>query len=102
VQAAKLGYALGADYWGRGHATAAVHTLTEFGFHELGLHRISAAIGPDNHVSLSIAQSLGMTLEGRIRDHVYTNGSWRDSLLLAILLHEWNTRSGVGTADESN
>jgi RimJ/RimL family protein N-acetyltransferase len=29
-----------------------------------------------------------MTHEGRLRDHVFTNGEWRDSELFAILEHE--------------
>lgn len=87
--AGKLGYAIAAVYWGCKLATDAVHTITDFGFHTLGLHRISAAMGPDNKASLAIAHNLGMQYEGRIRDHVFTNGQWRDSLLYSVLAHEW-------------
>ncbi|GAB1690300.1 GNAT family N-acetyltransferase [Krasilnikovia sp. M28-CT-15] len=59
--------------------------MIEFGFKELRLHRISAAIGPDNAASIAVAERLGMQYEGRIRDHVFTNGAWRDSLLYAVL-----------------
>ena len=47
VKAAKLGYAIRADRWGKGYATDACRTMIEFGFTALGLHRISAAIGSD-------------------------------------------------------
>ncbi|HEY3896482.1 MAG TPA: GNAT family protein [Pseudonocardiaceae bacterium] len=90
VQAAKLGYAIAADYWGHGYATDAVLTLVDYGFRDLKLHRISAAMGPDNAASIAIARRLGMTYEGRIRDHVYTNGQWRDSLLYSVLANEWS------------
>ncbi|MGH3974802.1 MAG: GNAT family N-acetyltransferase [Pseudonocardiaceae bacterium] len=89
VQAAKLGGAIAADYWHRGYAIEACSTLVEFGFRELKLHRISAAMGPDNAASIAIVRRLGMTYEGRIRDHVYTNGQWRDSLLYSVLADEW-------------
>lgn len=89
VQAAKLGVAVAADYWKRGYAIDSARTIIDFGFHELGLHRISAAMGPDNTASLALVHRLGMTCEGRIRDHVYTNGQWRDSLLYSLLSHEW-------------
>ena len=89
VQAAKLGYAIRADQWGHGYATDATRTIVDFGFTELKLHRISAAIGPDNKGSIRIAERLGMRLEGRIRDHVFTNGQWRDSALYAVLAQEW-------------
>lgn len=92
VQAAKLGYAIAADRWNCGYATDATRTLVDFGFHTLKLHRISAAIGPENSASIIIAQRLGMSYEGRIRDHVYTNGQWRDSLLYSVLAHEWSSK----------
>jgi len=59
--------------------------LVDFGFKSLGLHRISAAIGPDNEPSIAVAKRLGMSYEGRLRDHVFTNGSWRDSDLYSAL-----------------
>lgn len=89
VQAAKLGYAIAADYWGRGYATDAARTLIDFGFGTLKLHRVSAAMGPDNAASIELVYRLGMSYEGRIRDHVHTNGEWRDSLLYSVLTHEW-------------
>ncbi len=64
--------------------------MIRFGFNDLGLHRISAAIGPDNGASITIATKLGFNYEGRLRDHVYTNGAWRDSLLYSLLEDEWN------------
>ncbi|MGC9671479.1 GNAT family N-acetyltransferase [Planosporangium sp. 12N6] len=89
VQAGTLGYAIRADQWGRGYATDAGRTLVDFGFRELGLHRISAAIGPDNAASIALVTRLGMQYEGRIRHHVFTNGAWRDSLLYSVLVDEW-------------
>ncbi|TWD80690.1 RimJ/RimL family protein N-acetyltransferase [Kribbella amoyensis] len=91
VQAAHLGYAIAFDHWGHGYATDAARTLLRFAFEELGLHRVSAAIGPENQGSVKVAERLGFSYEGRIRDHVFTNGTWRDSLLFSILVTEWTT-----------
>jgi ribosomal-protein-alanine N-acetyltransferase len=93
VRAAKLGGAIAADHWGHGYATDAARTLVWFGFATLGLHRITAAIGPDNAASLALVARLGFTREGRLRDHVFTNGAWRDSELYSVLDHEWRDRS---------
>jgi len=89
VKAADLGYAIRADRWGRGYATEASQMIIDFGFRDLGLHRIAAACGPENLASHRVITHLGMTLEGRIRHHVFTNGLWRDSLSYALLEHEW-------------
>jgi RimJ/RimL family protein N-acetyltransferase len=89
VHAAKLGYAIRFDDWGHGYATDAARTLIDFGFRELDLHRVSAAIGPDNQPSIRLVERLGFQREGRIRDHVFTNGAWRDSLLYSVLAEDW-------------
>lgn len=89
IEAAKLGYAIRHDRWGHGYATDAVRTILDFGFRVLRLHRVSAAIGPDNAASIRVVTRLGFRPEGRLRDHVYTNGAWRDSLLYSVLAPEW-------------
>ncbi|GIG90921.1 GNAT family N-acetyltransferase [Plantactinospora endophytica] len=91
VKAAKLGYAIHADHWGHGFATDAARTLITYGFTVLDLHRISAAMDPENAGSIAVVKRLGMQYEGHLRDHVHTNGTWRDSLLYSILAHEWLT-----------
>jgi RimJ/RimL family protein N-acetyltransferase len=90
VKAAKLGYAIAADHWGKGYATDAARTLINYAFATLGLHRITAAIGPDNTASIAVVTHLGLTHEGILRDHVFTNGAWRDSLLYSVLATEWD------------
>lgn len=89
VRAAHLGYAIGADHWGHGYATDAARTLVKFGFGTLDLHRISAAIGPENLASVAVVKRLGFSYEGRLRHHVFTNGAWRDSLLYSLLETEF-------------
>ena len=91
VKAGKLGYAIAAEQWGHGYATDAARTLTTFAFTQLGLHRVSAAIGPENAASIAMVENLGFTREGVLRDHVYTNGAWRDSVLYSVLEHEWRS-----------
>jgi [ribosomal protein S5]-alanine N-acetyltransferase len=101
VRAAKLGFAVRRSDWGHGYATDAARTLITFGFGELGLHRISAAAAPDNAASVAVIKRLGMTYEGRIRDHVFTNGAWRDSLLYSLLADEWAPGQQVVTGATS-
>lgn len=90
VRAGKVGYAIHADHWGRGYATSAVRVLADFAFTELELHRLTAAIGPENRASIAVVQRLGFLHEGRLRDHVWTNGAWRDSELFSLLAHEYD------------
>ena len=89
----ELGYALRKDRWRQGYTYEAAQLMLAFGFGELGLHRIQAACGPNNHASQDLLSRLGFEYEGRMRDHVFTNGAWRDSLLYALLEGEVNLRS---------
>ena len=75
--------------WGKGYATEATKLMAAFGFDTLNLHRLQAACGPDSRASQRLLTRLGFTPEGRLRDHVFTNGAWRDSLLYSLLEDEW-------------
>ncbi|MGF1662616.1 MAG: GNAT family N-acetyltransferase [Kineosporiaceae bacterium] len=85
VRAAKLGFAVRYDHHGRGIASAVVDRFVRFGFEELDLHRVTAAAGPENLPSHRVLERNGFQREGRLRDHVFTNGAWRDSILFSRL-----------------
>lgn len=87
---AELGYAIRRDRWGLGYAVDAAIVMLKFGYGTLGLHRVEAACGPENVASQKVLSKLGFSLEGRLRDHVFTNGAWRDSLLYSLLVSEWH------------
>ncbi|MGW0664784.1 GNAT family N-acetyltransferase [Streptodolium elevatio] len=89
--AATIGFALRTDMWGKGFGTETVHLLCALGFTQLGLHRIWAARSPLNTASAETLRKAGMSEDGRIRDHVYVRGAWRDSILHSILEHEWRS-----------
>lgn len=94
-QGAKLGYSIGFEHQGKGYATDAVRTMLDWAFGPLGLHRVTAAVGPDNAASHALVQRLGFRLEGVLRDHVHTNGVWRDSVLYSVLASEWESPGAV-------
>jgi RimJ/RimL family protein N-acetyltransferase len=47
------------------------------------------ARSPTNEASARLMNRLGMREEGRIRDHVFVRGAWRDSVVHSILEDEW-------------
>ncbi|MFF4342814.1 GNAT family N-acetyltransferase [Kitasatospora sp. NPDC001540] len=95
-QAATIGFALHPAEWGRGLGVETVHLLCALGFDVLGLHRIWAARSPLNETSARTLLRAGMTEDGRIRDHVFVRGAWRDSITYSILEHEWTPPDGLG------
>ena len=84
-----IGYCLSRDSWGQGYATETAKGLLSFGFSQLRLHRIFATCDPLNLASARVLEKSGMQLEGRLRENKLIGKRWRDSLLYAILEHEW-------------
>ncbi len=86
---AMLWYVFDPPRWGRGYAVEAAKALLAFGFDTLGLHRIWADCDPRNTASCRVAQKLGMTHEGRLRENYYLKGEWCSSEVYAMLEQEW-------------
>jgi [ribosomal protein S5]-alanine N-acetyltransferase len=86
---AELGYWIGVPYWNRGIATEAAAALLDWGFGTLGLHKVVARHLPRNPASGRVMHKLGMTLEGRQREHVWKRDRFEDLLEYAILASEW-------------
>jgi len=86
---ADIGYELSPEYWGRAYATEATRALVDFGFRELGLHRISSWCIADNAASARVLERVGLRPEGRLRENEYFKGRWWDTLLYGLLESEW-------------
>jgi [ribosomal protein S5]-alanine N-acetyltransferase len=86
---ANIGYELHPDSWGRGDATEAARAILDFGFDVLGLHRIWAECVADNTASAHVLEKLGMRREAHFREHRWHKGRWWDTLIYAVLDHEW-------------
>ena len=91
---AELWYRLSRELWKQGYTTEAACAMLSFGFSDLHLHRIAAMCHPDNLGSRRVMEKVGMRYEGRLRENVPSgDGTWRDSLLYAIIDHEWSPTS---------
>jgi ribosomal-protein-alanine N-acetyltransferase len=85
VQAATLGYWIGAPYAGKGFMSRAVRAVIGFAFATLRLHRIEASCLPHNVASIKLLERVGFTREGFARAYLRINGIWQDHLLYALL-----------------
>lgn len=88
---AVLWYTLHPESWGHGYSTEAARALVDFGFRDLGLHRIWADTDPENVALIRVLEKLGMRLEGHLRENARVNDAWADSLIYAMLEREWVT-----------
>ena len=64
-----------ANIWGRGYATEAAQAILQFGFQELGLHRIWANTLAVNKGSANVLAKLGMRQEAKELEKDYIKGA---------------------------
>ena len=90
----EIGYVLNPEYWGRGIAVEALEKVIEFGFENLGLHRIEARFMEGNDSSRRVMEKVGMTFEGIQREAMLIKGSYANVGVCAILAGEWRAKKG--------
>jgi len=76
----------------RGLGRDMVAKLLEFGFQELGLHRIDLRVFTFNKPAIACYQNLGFVHEGTLRETTRVDGKWWSSHVMSMLRSEWAAR----------
>jgi [ribosomal protein S5]-alanine N-acetyltransferase len=93
-QNAHLGYSMDQAHNGRGYMTAGVNATVDFAFGPAHLHRVSAAVMPDNAPSTRVLEKAGFRREGFAPNYLRINGRWRDHNLYATTVEDRLSRTG--------
>lgn len=92
---AELGIVIGEkDHWDQGYGTEAVRALLGFAFREMNLHRVFLRVFEDNVRAIRCYEKCGFQHEGRLREAEFSNGRYRDELLMGILCSEFLATEG--------
>jgi RimJ/RimL family protein N-acetyltransferase len=86
------------ENWGWGYGTDAMRTLVRWGFDILNLNRIWLRVYADNPRAIRCYQKAGFVEEGRLRQHDFRNGAYRDALVLGLLRSEWEALAAADAA----
>jgi RimJ/RimL family protein N-acetyltransferase len=81
----ELGYWCAAAHRGRGYTTEAARAVMDFGFQQLGLHRVQASHFPRNTASGRILERIGMRREGLLRGYYRKGDVFEDVIYYATL-----------------
>lgn len=84
----EIGYWLGREARGRGHATRAVGLICRFGFDSLGLERIELYAGTENPASQRVASRSGFVREAVVRSYLQGKGERQDMVAFGLLRDE--------------
>lgn len=82
-------------YWGRGLGTEAIRLVTEFAFTKIRLQKLVAGAYIDNVASIKAFEKCGFTREGRLREHVCSDGKRTDVILLGCTAGDFAEQHGT-------
>ena len=82
------------EFRGKGFGSDALIQLLRYGFHHLGLNRIWSSAVTENRASLGSNDKVGMTREGLLREYIYANGKFHDTIVLAMLRSDFDELHG--------
>ena len=84
-----LGYFLDADLQGRGVITQSARAVIGYAFEELGFNRIELRCATDNAASVRVAERLGFTREGELREAERLEHGPVNHFVYGLLRSEW-------------
>lgn len=70
--------------WGKGYGTDACKLLVDYAFSKLNLHKVWLAVFSNNPAAIRVYRKLDFHEEGRLREHVYTEGKFEDKILMSV------------------
>jgi RimJ/RimL family protein N-acetyltransferase len=87
---AEFGIMIGeVDQWGKGYASEAARLIIDYGFKQLGMHRIFLHVYSHNERAQRAYEKVGFNQEGRMRESYFRDGRYHDTLIMSILESEW-------------
>lgn len=76
----------------QGYMSEALNVILNYGYNELGLHRVAALTAPSNTASIALLKHFGFVREGVHRQDYVVNGVNEDSACYSLLKWEWEKR----------
>lgn len=80
---------IGKKFWSFGYGSEAYKLITNYGFIELGLNRVYGYQLGNNDKARHLITKMGWSLEGFLRDDIYSHGEIKGRSIISILHKEW-------------
>ena len=77
------------SYWSKGYGSEAYKILTNYGFQELGLSRVYGYQLEDNVKAEKCVLKLGWSIEGLLRNDIFSHGEIKSRKVISILKDDW-------------
>lgn len=77
------------NYWSKGYGTETIELLTIYGFDRLNLNRVWLGATDENKAAVRAYEKAGYKVEGILRQDIYRNSRYYDSVRMSILREEY-------------
>jgi RimJ/RimL family protein N-acetyltransferase len=81
--------------WGKGYGTEATRLMVRYAFETLNLNRVWLHVHEYNERGFRVYQKVGFRTEGRLRQDVFRDGRYWDTLVMAVLREEWGASDSI-------
>ncbi len=93
VRTCALGITIGDKaYWGRGYGCDAVRVLLDYAFRLHNIRRVYLSVNSTNERAIRAYRACGFVEEGRLRQHVWSDGHYIDLVQMGMLQDDWEAR----------
>lgn len=82
---AAFGIVIGPGHQSRGFGTEATRLMVDYGFREMGLHRIELTVNAENQRGIAAYRRAGFEQEGVFRSKLFYSGRFHDQVFMAAL-----------------
>jgi diamine N-acetyltransferase len=86
---AEIGIIIGEpQYRSKGFGQQALRLMLRHAFQDLGLHRLYLLVFEDNRGAIRVYEKCGFVIEGKLRQHAYKRGQFKDLVFMGICADE--------------
>jgi RimJ/RimL family protein N-acetyltransferase len=78
-------------YWGHGYGRDAIQVLLRYAFRIRNLHKVWLTVNGNNERAIHSYRACGFAEEGRLRQHVWSNGHYIDLVYMGVFRNEWES-----------
>jgi [ribosomal protein S5]-alanine N-acetyltransferase len=83
------------NFWGRGIGEEVTRLVVEYGFQRLNLNRIGLGVFAEHEAAVRCYQAVGFKTEGKFREEMFSDGTYKDRLWMGLLRSEYQPRRAL-------
>ena len=92
---ASVGLFIGKEHWRKGYGSDALRVILRFCFREINLNKVALKTYSFNTPAIQCFEKLGFKTEGVLRQELFRDGQFHDTLAMGVLRSEWDTIDGA-------